>query len=67
VFRILNQRLSRVQLSVFAGPLSKQECAELRNDLEKLLDQGACLMWVFDRQVEPWLVGMQTDKEVNIL
>lgn len=67
VFRILNQRLNRLQCSVFAGHMSQQEARELMKDLEAMLDQGACLMWVFDRAAEPHLIGTQKDMETNFL
>ena len=67
VFRLLNQRLQRLQNSVFAGEMSQHEATELRRDLEKLSPNGACLMWVFDRIVQPALIGTQSDRETNIL
>lgn len=67
VYQLLNQRLSRLQNSVFAGEMSKQEAKELTNDLRAYLDNGSCLVWVLDRYVEPHLIGRQADKEDNFL
>ena len=67
VFRLLNIRLNRLQGSVFAGTMSRQECNELKKDLQKLLREGACLLWILDRQVQPILIGTQEDKETNFL
>lgn len=67
VYRMLNQRLSRLQNSVFAGEMSRQETKELTNDLRAFMDSGSCLVWILDRYVEPYLIGQQTDKEDNFL
>jgi len=67
VYQFLNQRLNRLQNSVFAGEMSKQEAKELIKDLRAHLDNGSCLMWVLDRYIEPYLIGQQIDKEDNFL
>jgi CRISPR-associated endonuclease Cas2 len=67
VYQMLNQRLSRLQNSVFAGEMSRQETKELISDLRAFMNSGSCLVWVLDRYVEPHLIGQQIDREDNFL
>ena len=64
-YQLLNQRLNHLQNSVFAGELTRQEAQELFHDLKDIMTDGSCLVWIFDRRVDPILIGQQEDLEDN--